>query len=313
MIITVTMNPALDKTVHVSGFTIDAVNRTESIRLDAGGKGVNVAKVIRSLGLDCTAMGFLSGRSGEYVEEHLRGLGVNCDFVYTPGETRTNMKIIDSHEHTYTDLNEPGPEASAQALDELEKRLLQKVTFGDLVVFSGSVPPNIEKNIYGTWIALLKRMGVDTILDADGELFRKGIIAGPGAIKPNVHELEMLCRMPLETPEEIRREAEKLLAYGIDSILVSMGEKGALFLRDKQMLFASGVDTNVQSTVGAGDAMVAALAISRQRGDSPEDTLCLACACGTACVMTEGTLPPSPDTVQHLLAEVGTDMQTRSI
>ena len=308
MIITVTLNPALDKTVQISGFAIDAVNRIESFRLDAGGKGVNVAKVIRSLGYDCTAMGFLSGRSGQLIEEDLAGLGIGCDFVYTPGETRTNIKIIDPRKSTCTDMNELGPEAPQGAVIELENRLLQRIGSGDLVVFSGSVPPNMDKDIYMRWITLAKGRGADTILDADGVLFRNGIKAGPGAIKPNVHELEMLCRKPLETPIEVQTEAEKLFAYGIDSILVSMGDRGALFLHDKQMYFTPGIEAQVKSTVGAGDAMVAALAISRQRGDSPEETLQLASACGTACVMTEGTQAPTQESVKRLILQTKMDI-----
>ena len=308
MIITVTLNPALDKTVQISDFAVDRVNRIETVRIDAGGKGVNVAKVVRCLGFPCAAMGFLSGRTGQLIEESLQEQGIVCDFVYTPGETRTNVKIIDPLRRTHTDLNEPGPEAPPSAVDDLKNRLLQRARPGDLVVFSGSVPPNVDTDIYRKWIALVKGRGADTILDADGELFRKGILSGPGAIKPNIHEMEMLCQKPLETPAEVQNEAEKLFAYGIDSILVSMGARGALFLHDKQMLVTPGIETLVKSTVGAGDAMVAALAIARQRGDSPRDTLRLAAACGTACVMTEGTQMPSPETVKRLLSQAQTEI-----
>lgn len=308
MIITVTLNPALDKTVQISGFTIGGVNRVESSRFDIGGKGINVAKVIRNLGHECTAMGFLSGRSGQYIEKCLEEIGIDCDFVHTAGETRTNIKIADMLRQTNTDLNENGPTVSPKAIEELEERLLNRVSAGDIVVFSGSVPPGVDCDIYRKWITLMKSIGADTILDADGELFCRGIMAGPGAVKPNVHELEIFCHRPLQTPEEVMEEAGKMFSYGVDTVLVSMGSLGAILLSKSRMIHSPGLPVMVESTVGAGDAMVAALAIARQRGDCAEDTLRLAAACGTASVMTQGTQAPSLETVKRLILQVPFDL-----
>ncbi len=306
MIITMTLNPAIDKTLTISGFTTGAVNRIESVRTDIGGKGINVAKTVRNLGQECVAMGLLSGQNGLFIEAQLKEIGVECDFVYTPGETRTNIKIADIEKGTYTDLNEDGPDATDETLAMLEDRLIGKVVPGDIVVFSGSVPANVDRDIYRKWISIVKALGADTILDAEGELFSRGVLAEPGAVKPNIHELETFCRRSLEGTQNACKEAEKLLQSGINSVLVSMGSKGALLVQDKTSLFSPGLPAKALSTVGAGDAMVAALAIARQRRDNANDTLCLAIACGTASVMTEGTRPPSPDTVKKLISQVKT-------
>ena len=304
MIITMTLNPALDKTIEVPDFSVGAVNRVKSVRLDAGGKGINVAKAVRGLGSPCAAMGFLSGRSGDFIVQSLEDAGIVCDFVRTPGETRTNTKIVDPVRRTNTDINEPGPEAPPADIERLRERLIRRVRPGDIVVFSGSVPPNVDRDIYRKWIALVKAAGAETILDADGELLRNGIGAGPTAVKPNIHELEMYCGRPLDSSEEIRGAASQLLENGIDTVLVSMGEKGALLVNGCRPIFAPALEVPVRSTVGAGDAMVAALAVARQNGDYPEDMLRLAVACGTAAVMAEGTQAPSPETVRRLFSEI---------
>jgi len=304
MIITVTLHPKLDKTVQIPGFAIGAVNRIESIRFDAGGNGINAAKMIRGLGHESMAMGFLSGRTGRYIEQCLEEMGIGCDFVYTPGETRTNSRIIDLLKETSTDINEIGPLVPPPALAALEERLIERVQPGDLVVFAGSAPQNVDRDIFRKWITLMKARGADTLLDSDGELFCRGVLAGPGAVKPNIHELEMFCRKPLQTQQEVQAEAGRLFSYGIDTVLVSMGSRGALYLDQQQAMHSPGLPADVISTSGAGDAMVAALAVARQRGDSPEDTLRLAIACGTAAVMMEGTQVPSLETVKRLFSQV---------
>jgi 1-phosphofructokinase len=304
MIITMTLNPAIDKTLKISEFSVGAVNRIESVRTDIGGKGINVARTVRNLGYECLAMGLLSGQNGLLIEARLKEMGIKCDFIYTPGESRTNIKIADLQRGTYTDLNEDGLTVPAEALATLEEHLIGRVGSGDIVVFSGSVPANVDRDIYRKWISIVKALGADTILDAEGELFSRGVLAAPGAVKPNMHELETFCSMPLEAPRNACAEAEKLLKSGISTVLVSMGSKGALLVQEKTALYSPGLPTRALSTVGAGDAMVAALAIARQRQDTSHDTLCLAIACGTAAVMTEGTQPPSSETVIKLVSQV---------
>ena len=304
MILTVTLNPALDKTVRVADFGAGRLNRAASVRVDAGGKGINVARAVRGLGGACTAMGFLPGRGGAWIGDQLAGFGIGADFVSTPGEARTNLKIADRNNGTVTELNEAGPEAPPSAYADLEARLLARVARGDVVVLSGSIPPGGDPDLYRRWIAALKARGADTVLDADGELLRRGATAGPGAVKPNIHELEIFAGKPLADAVEIASTAGRFLAYGTDSVLVSLGPKGAVWVGGEIVLRAAAVEVDLVTTVGAGDAMVAALAMARQRGDAPADALRLAVACAAASCMTNGGECLSPGLVRELQPRV---------
>ena len=148
MIYTVTLNPALDKTVEIPDFSLDSVNRIVSVRSDPGGKGINVSKVIQKLGGKSVAMGILGGTAGRALQEALDMLELKSDFLFVDGETRTNMKIIDPVNHTNTDLNEPGPAVSEEVLRKLLDRLLARLKKGDITVISGSLPKGAEKDTY---------------------------------------------------------------------------------------------------------------------------------------------------------------------
>lgn len=305
MIITVTLNPAIDKTVEVPDFSLGTLNRTVSSRIDIGGKGINVAKVIRALGYECAAMGILCGGSGRYVGETLEKLGIVCDFVYAPGETRTNIKISDPVSHTTTELNESGPAVPREVFLELKNRIAERLAPGDIIVFSGSVPPGTARDIYRDWIGYFNERGAYTILDADGDLFRFGMEAGPSAVKPNLFELGNYCGRPLDTTGEVCAKARELFRAGTKRVLVSMGDRGAVLLESQTALFLPAMPVPVNGTVGAGDAMVAALAAAAARGDTPESAIRLAVACAAASVMKEGTAAPSFEEVNMLLNRLG--------
>lgn len=194
MIYTVTLNPALDKTVEIPNLTIDGVNRISSMRTDPGGKGINVSKVIQKLGGTSIATGILGGETGHSIESALKEAGLNSFFHYVEGETRTNLKIIDTVSHTNTDINEPGVTVSEEILSKLLSDLSDRIQEGDIVVLSGSIPKGAPENTYYVWTKACRKLGAKVILDADGELFREGIQAAPYLIKPNHHELSAFCR-----------------------------------------------------------------------------------------------------------------------
>ncbi|WP_378956562.1 1-phosphofructokinase [Pelosinus sp. sgz500959] len=305
MIITVTLNPAVDKTVEINNVQINSVNRVSSIRLDAGGKGINVSKIILSLRGQSKALGFLGGRAGTFIKNYLDEMHIDNDFVMVNGETRTNLKIVDPMQHTNTDINEMGPQITPKDIEEIEKQLLQSVNDKAIIVFSGSVPPNIEPNIYQKWINQVKEKGGKSILDADGEIMRLGIAAGPYLIKPNIHELERLLGRKITTIDEVIKASRSLMQeYGIEVVVVSMGGDGALFLNKEVTILAEGLVVEVKSTVGAGDSMVAALAYALDNGETFEKSVTLAVAAGTANVMTHGTEPSSLEIIQELEKKV---------
>src|SRR5690606_19160042 len=156
-------------------------------------------------------------------------------------------------------------------LKQIEEKIFKYAIEDGIVVFSGSIPKNVGKDIYGRWIEKVKAKGIKTILDADGELLRKGIEAGPYLIKPNVHELEMLYDKKFETMEEAIQFAKGLLKYGIEIIALSMGGDGCAFITKDKTYFAKAIPVEVKSTVGAGDSMVAALAYAIQKNTPLEE------------------------------------------
>ena len=305
MIYTVTLNPALDKTVEIPSLTVDAVNRITSMRTDPGGKGINVSKVIQKLGGASVAAGILGGDTGRAILSALTEMGLTTLFHFVEGETRTNMKIIDPDNHTNTDINEPGVTVSEEILEKLLEELLAKVTKEDIVVISGSMPKGSPRDTYYTWPKAFREKGAKVILDADGDLLKAGLKASPYLIKPNNHELGALTGRALETPEEIAETAAELMKeYGIGKVVVSMGGDGAVYVTKDKTIYAEGLKVPVGSTVGAGDSVVAALAVSEEEGKTLEETVRLSTAVGAANVMCSGTQAAEYEVVETLLPKV---------
>ncbi|MBQ7455078.1 MAG: 1-phosphofructokinase [Clostridia bacterium] len=303
MIITVTLTPALDKTVVLPHFRVDEVNRVESLRLDAGGKGINVSKVLRALGSESLATGILGGGTGRYIEKSLLDAGVACDFVWAEQETRTNLKVFDPAERTNTDINEPGAPVSDEALEAVFEKIASRARAGDLVVLAGKAPAGTRDTIFAEWIARLKLQGAHVFLDADAALLIEGAKAGPALIKPNGAELARLMGRELSDIPDMADAACRLADTGIDTVVVSLGGEGALFVHDGEALRGRGIQVDAQSTVGAGDSMVAAMAHGFDKGLPFRETCRLALAVSAAAVTTSGTQPPDTDTVKALLPQ----------
>ncbi|MDO5550047.1 MAG: 1-phosphofructokinase [Lachnospiraceae bacterium] len=305
MIYTVTLNPALDKTVEIPSLTVDSVNRITTMRTDPGGKGINVSKVISKLGSRSVATGILGGDTGRAIQSALETMGLETSFQFVEGETRTNLKVIDPVNHTNTDINEPGVTVSEEILNKLLKELLEKLTAGDIVVLSGSLPKGAPKDTYCTWVKACKETGAKVILDADGPLLAAGIEASPYLIKPNNHELSGLLGQTLETPEDLEKAARSLMEkHGIAKIVVSMGGAGALYVTAEETVYAEGLKVPVGSTVGAGDSVVASLAVAEESGMSLEETVRLSTATGAANVMCSGTQAAEYDVIEGLISKV---------
>jgi 1-phosphofructokinase len=289
MIITVTLNPALDKTIEIDEFKIDSVNRIVSTRVDAGGKGINVSKVIKELQYKSLALGFLGGSSGSQIKNYLDDLNIDNEFLLVKGETRTNLKIIDKVNKTHTDINENGPSLGKQDIINIKEKIMQHCKEDSLVVLSGSVPNEVSTSIYGEIIKDVKNKGGKVILDAEGELLMDGIKAGPYMVKPNIDELEKAFGISINNEEKIIETAKKILEFGVKYVVISLGSEGSIFISADTVAKVKGIKVQVKSTVGAGDSMVAALAVAVEKDYSLEEAIKLACATSTANVMTEGT------------------------
>lgn len=304
MIYTVTLNPALDKTVEIPGMALDTVNRVTSMRTDPGGKGINVSKVIAKLGGESCAVGILGGESGRTLLAALEREGLRTHFRFVEGQTRTNLKIIDRALHTNTDINEPGLTVSPADLDALLRDLLGMVREGDIVVLAGSLPQGAPQDTYRVWTAACREKGARVCLDADGVLLAEGLKAAPYLIKPNEDELSRLVGHRLTDTDELIAEGRRLLKGGVTRVVISLGEHGALYLRRNEVLYAEGLSVPVGSTVGAGDSVVAALAYADSLGMSDEDAVRLSTATGAANVMCSGTQPAEREAVEKLLPQV---------
>lgn len=312
---TLTLNPAVDRTVYIEDFLVNQVNRIQASRLDAGGKGINVSKSIHAFGGVSCAYGIAAGSAGRFIDSYLSELGIEHQFVWVDGETRTNIKIVDPRNRTHTDINDQGPELTGAALSELESLLFAGADSEMILVFSGSIGLGTPADIYKRWIQKARRIGCRTILDADGEALRLGIEAGPTLVKPNIHELERLVGQSFQEPAaqalpDIAAAALRLLDSGTETVVVSLGAEGALFVNRKEALYAKGLPVEAKSTVGAGDAMVAALAMSLERHEGPERhtplsaMVAAAIGAGAAAVAAEGTEAPSRADLERYATQV---------
>lgn len=305
MIKTVTLNPAVDKTVEINDFRVGEVNRISTVRLDTGGKGINVSKTIKALDGSSVATGFLAGRNGDYIRDCLNRMQVANDFLSVKGETRTNLKVVDRRNQTNTDINEPGLiEVTEENLIRLEHEIFSDMGKDDILILSGSVPSNVPVDIYREWTERANRSGIRVLLDADGELLREGIKAGPYLVKPNIEELESLLGRKLNDMNEIVSAGRSLLGMGIETAVISLGADGAVFLHGEHAIYAEGLKVDVKSTVGAGDAMVAAFAFAISSGYPFSKAAALSIAAGAAAVAGEGSQPPDRNDVLRYESQV---------
>ncbi|HWQ57997.1 MAG TPA: 1-phosphofructokinase [Clostridia bacterium] len=298
MIITVTLNPALDKTLTVPFFAVGEVNRAAAVRLDPGGKGVNVSKVLKALGGESVATGILGGAAGKSIAFALGDMGIRHDFVYADGETRTNLKIVDPERHTHTDVNEPGAPVKRGNLEALQHKLLSLAKAGDTVLFAGSSPRGVEDRASADMALLLKQRGVRVAADLDGGRLSEMRLAKPFLIKPNERELKEMMNLPDTETATLVFAARALVQYGIGHVIVSRGEKGAIFADEAGVLIGFGPKVEAVSTVGAGDAMMAAYLYAIEKECDRGEAARFAVAVATAKVMRPGSSPPSREEVE---------------
>lgn len=304
MIITVTMNPAIDKTVDINDFQYGGLNRITSVVTDPGGKGINVSKTIKHLGGKTLATGFIGGNGGITILNGLKELGIESDFIHVDGETRTNMKVVDGKGNV-TELNEPGPSIKEADVEKLLAKLESMASDETLFVLAGSIPKGVDTGIYGQIIETVKRKGAKVFLDADGELFVKALKAKPDYIKPNRFELEQYFNFKEEsTQDDLVEMGRKLQSQGIGTVAISLGSEGALFVLPQEAIKVPGLKVEAHSTVGAGDAMVAALTYGIDLDLSVEECIKLGIATSAGAVTTIGTKPPTRELVETLKQQV---------
>lgn len=304
MIFTVTLNPAVDRELTVDAIVFDTVLRASDWRVDCGGKGFNVARMLKSLGIASVALGFAAGKSGEMLNDKLGALGIETEFVWIGGETRTNVSIVSAENGQYVKVNEPGPTITEADLAQLAQKVSDRVQAGDWWVLAGSLPPGVEPIYYTELIAIIQSAGAKVFLDTSDEALRQNCGAKPLLVKPNDEEAHELTGLPVNTPAEIAAVGTAISAMGPASVIISLGEKGAVLVDEDKAWLAASPKIVAANPIGAGDSMVAGVVWGLSQGDSMRDALCKGIACGAATASQKGTSVGTGEQVNELLAQV---------
>lgn len=293
MIVTLTPNPSLDRTITVDDLRRGEVLRATSSRLDPGGKGVNVSRVLAAHGIPTLAVIPAGGAEGAQLADLLAPSGVPVVGVPLSSPTRSNVALVEP-DGTTTKVNEPGPELSPAETDAMVQRLVSFARSADWVVLSGSLPRGVPDDFYAKVVHRVHDVGRRVAVDTSGPALRFAIDASPDLIKPNSEELAELAGVALRTWGDVAEQAEKLRTDGVGTVLVSLGEDGGLLVDATGVTRAYSPPVEVRSTVGAGDSTLAGFLAA---GASGPEALRTAVAFGTAAVTLPGSAMPGPNDV----------------
>lgn len=283
MIYTVTLNPSIDYIVRLETVSVGHVNRMASDDKYAGGKGINVSRVLKRLAIDNTATGFIGGFTGHFITDQLEHEGITTAFVPVSQDTRINVKIKADQE---TEINGQGPVISAQELANLKDQLAH-LTSDDVVVFAGSAPSNLGNQVYKELLPIAKEAGAGIVCDFEGQTLLDSLAYKPLLVKPNNHELEAIFEVTLTSLDDIETYARKILEMGAQNVLISMAGDGALLVTQEAAYFAKPIKGQVKNSVGAGDSMVAGFTGELVKSGDPLEALKWGVACGTATTFSD--------------------------
>lgn len=304
MIYTLTLNPAIDRELTVPAMEFDSVLRASASRIDFGGKGFNVSRLLTSMGASSTAVGFLGGRAGELLQDGLHSLGIDTDFVWVDGETRTNVSIVtESHDH-YIKVNEKGPPVDEAKQGELLSKIEMLARPGDWWVLAGSLPPGVGEGFYARIVRILGSRESRVILDTSGESLRLGCLAGPYLVKPNAEEAQVLTGLPLTTSAEIAAAAAEIRRMGAQNVLISLGKLGALLHTGGGTWLIRSPGIQEKNPIGAGDSMVGGLVWALTQGMTLREAVGWGVASGAATASLEGTEVGSRPLIEELVSRV---------
>lgn len=298
MIYTLTLNPAVDRELVVPEIVENTVLRATSSRVDFGGKGFNVSRMVRALGGESVALGFVGGKSGERLADGLAAAGIKTAFTWLAEETRTNVSIVTND--SYIKVNESGPTVTKADMDQLTAQIRTLAQANDWWVLSGSLPPGVSVDVYARLTAVLKEANAFVFLDTSGEALVHGIEAGPDWIKPNLEEAVQLTQLddPLAAAKMLQKRSPST------NILLSLGEDGAILRSGKTIIHGTPPTIEARNPIGAGDSLVGGMVWSLHRGDSEAEAMSWGMACGAAAASLSGTQIGSLTQVETLRADV---------
>lgn len=280
MIYTVTLNPAIDYVVKLDNLENGGVNRVSEEYVYPGGKGINVSLILKELGYESCALGFISGFTGAFIKDCLEGKGLDTDFINLKnGFSRINVKIKSSEE---TEINGKGPSITDEELEVLYSKI-DKLNSEDVLILAGSIPSTLDEKLYENIMARIDDKNIKVVVDATKKLLLNVLKYKPFLIKPNNHELEEMFNVKLNSIDDVVLYAKKLQDMGARNVLVSMGGDGALIITENGEVLISNVPKGtVKNSVGAGDSMVAGFVAGFLKNNNYEDALTLGAASGSA-------------------------------
>jgi len=287
VIATITLNPSIDQHILVESLMKDDANRAREVFCYPGGKGVNVSKGVRELGGQTRAYAILGGFPGEYWKELIEKLDIPYFSHAVKGDTRINTVITDLKDATQTRISAPGPAVPQKDLEDFLRKLLKVRPKPFLWVFGGSLSRGMKHSTYAKFIRVLQEQGAPCVLDTDDEALRFGVRAKPFMIKPNEFEIQRLMNRSFKTIEEYAAAAKILVRQGVKIVVVSLAERGALFVTKSEAFHATTPKVKVKSHVGAGDSLIAGLALGLYKGRSLKEAAKLGVAASTSAVMRE--------------------------
>ncbi|ALS17250.1 MULTISPECIES: 1-phosphofructokinase [Clostridium] len=300
MINTITLNPSLDYVVKVDSFKADALNRINSEQIYAGGKGINVSIVLKNLGVDNTALGYVAGFTGDEILRQIKDHNVDCDFVkLESGMSRINVKLKSDGE---TEINGAGPDISEKDLESLYEKI-NKLGKGDFLILSGSIPKSVPDDIYERIMKSLLDKEVEFIVDATKDLLLKVLKYRPFLIKPNHHELAEMFNVELKNDEDIIAYGKKLQEMGAKNVLISMAGDGAILLPENGEPIKREVPKGIlKNSVGAGDSMVAGFLCGYLKNKDLDEAFKMGIATGSASAFSEELA--TKEEVENLLLQM---------
>jgi 1-phosphofructokinase family hexose kinase len=306
VILTVTLNAAIDRTIAVPNFRLGQRHRAVDSRTVAGGKGVNVARALKLLGRPVIATGLAGGPTGVRILEQLAEESILNDFTRIEGESRTNLAVVDPTSGQQTEINERGPEVRADEVDRLIEKLLYLAQGASLCVLAGSIPPGVDTGVYARLIGELRRLGVPAVLDTDGEPMRLGLRAEPAVVAPNVGEAESAVGHEFNDADDLALGLAGLLEMGAREAVITR-EAGCVAIVDDGGRHRYEVEIEQLepvSGVGSGDCFLAGYVAARYESATPRECLAYGVACGAESTQHFGAGSLNPNEVERLLPRV---------
>ena len=304
MIITLTPNPSVDRTLKIAHLRFNENLRTHDVRVDWGGKGFNVSRALRILDQETLALAWVGGGTGRMLENGLQDLGIRTDFVWVPEDTRTNTLAQEDAGEWFIRLIEPGPHIPEDAIQALLDKADAYANANDIWVASGSLPQDVPEDFYARLIRLLKAKGVRMFFDTNDEPLKVGLSEAPFLVKPDLAEVANITGINVTNYEEAKRAALPFLRMGVQHVAISIGSLGVLLASQNVILLATPPKMATRNVTGAGDAVMAGLAFGFSHNLPLQDTARWSAAFGAVVISNELLASVSMDEVREMLPRV---------